>query len=74
MMSGELLVVLAVAIVVFGPEKLPMLAEHVAKAVKKFNQLKNQANQLWQAELARQQLQENQRKAEQADSVYRNLQ
>ena len=58
------------AIVVFGPSKLPMLAEHLGKLVRHLNRLKEQITNFWQNQLSEQQLKENTRKAEKADAVY----
>jgi len=70
MSSSELLLILIVALIVFGPNKLPMLAEHLAKFFRYLNHFKQQATTFWQDQLKEQQLQENNRKAQQADSVY----
>lgn len=70
-MSMELLVIFIVALVVFGPSKLPMLATHLGMLVRKFNQLKAQATLFWQQQLNEYQLQENKRKAEEADKHYK---
>ncbi|KTD07802.1 twin-arginine translocase TatA/TatE family subunit [Legionella jamestowniensis] len=71
MSSSELLLILLVAVVVFGPNKLPMLAEHLAKLFRHLNQFKQQAKALWQAQLNEQQLIENTRKAEKVDALYK---
>ncbi|ASQ47413.1 twin-arginine translocase TatA/TatE family subunit [Legionella clemsonensis] len=71
MSSGELLLILLVAIVVFGPNKLPMLAEHLGKLFQHLNQFKQQAKAFWQAQLNEQQLLENTRKAEKVDALYK---
>ncbi|MCW8409173.1 twin-arginine translocase TatA/TatE family subunit [Legionella sp. PATHC035] len=71
MSSGELLVILIVALIVFGPKKLPMLATHLGLLLRKFNQLKVQAATLWQQQLHAVQLEENQRKAKEADEQYK---
>ncbi|MCW8399038.1 twin-arginine translocase TatA/TatE family subunit [Legionella sp. PATHC038] len=71
MSSGELLVILVVALIVFGPKKLPMLATHLGLLLRKLNQLKAQAAALWQQQLNAVQLQENQRKAQEADEQYK---
>lgn len=70
MISGELLVIFVVAIIVFGPGKLPMLAEHLGKLFRQIHLLKQRGNALWQAQLNEQQLLENQRKASKADASY----
>lgn len=70
MISGELLVILVVALIVFGPGKLPMLAEHLGKLFRQINLLKQKVNSFWQAQLNEQQLLENKRKAEKADASY----
>lgn len=71
MSSGELLVIFIVALIVFGPKKLPMLATHLGMLVRKLHQLKTQAYWLWQQQLKALQLQENQRQAKEADEQYK---
>lgn len=71
MTTAELLVIFLVALIVFGPSKLPMLAEHLAKLVKMAGKLKGQAATFWQNQLNEQRLKENQKKAESADEKYR---
>lgn len=70
MNSMELLVILIVALVVFGPNKLPMLAAHLGKLFQQINHFKAKIHAFWQAQLHEQQLLENQRKAEKADTHY----
>lgn len=70
MSSGELLLTFLIALLVFGPNKLPMLAGHLGKLFRLINRLKSQLNTLWQEQLNQQQLVENTRKAEQADALY----
>ncbi|MGC1183328.1 Sec-independent protein translocase subunit TatA/TatB [Legionella sp.] len=70
-MSMELLLILIVALIVFGPTKLPMLASHLGLLLRKFNQLSTHAAAFWQQQLNEYQLQENQRKAEEADKKYK---
>lgn len=72
-MSMELLLIFIVALVVFGPTKLPMLASHLGLLMRKIQQLKTQANRFWQQQLNEYQLQENKRKAEAADRQYKEL-
>lgn len=71
MSSGELLLIFIVALIVFGPSKLPMLATHLGLLMRKINQLKEQAASFWQQQLNEYQLKENQYKAEQGDKKYR---
>jgi Tat protein translocase TatB subunit len=70
-MSSELLVIIIVALIVFGPQKLPMLATHLGLLVRKISQFKAQAAVFWQQQLKEYQLQENTRKAEKADKHYK---
>lgn len=69
-MSGELLLIVIVALIVFGPKKLPMLARHLGLLLRQVSQLKSKAATLWQEQLNELQLQENKRKAEEADRQY----
>lgn len=71
---NELLVIAVVAIIVFGPGKLPMLAEHLGKVMRLVNQLRQQAQDFWQSQLKQQQLLENKHKAAKADAIYQNQQ
>jgi len=70
MSTGELLLTLLVALFVFGPSKLPMLAKHLGTLIARLTGYKQQAAAFWQSQLDEQQLQENLKKAEQADIVY----
>lgn len=70
MSSGELLLTLIVALIVFGPSKLPMLATHLGQLMRKINELKVRASMLWEEQLKELQLQENERKAEAVDKKY----
>ncbi|KTC68813.1 TatB protein (twin arginine translocation) [Legionella birminghamensis] len=70
MNSSELLVIAIVAIIVFGPGKLPMLAQHLGKLFRHLNHFRDQAYQFWQKQMNEQQLLENERKAKEADSAY----
>lgn len=68
MSSSELLLILLVALIVFGPKKLPMLATHLGLMLSKVTHLKQQVHQWWQQQLT---LQENERKAQAADEHYK---
>lgn len=70
MSLGETLVILVVALVAFGPKKLPMLARHIALMLTKFNQLQAQITQFWHHQQAQLQLEENEKKAQHADNNY----
>lgn len=70
MSGGELLLIFIVALIVFGPSKLPMLAAHLGLMMRKLTQMKIQAASFWQQQLNELQLQENQRKAEEVDKQY----
>jgi len=70
MSSGQLLLTLLIALLVFGPDKLPMLARHAGQLIARLERYKQQASALWQSQLNEQQLQENTRKAHEADAVY----
>lgn len=41
--TGELILILAIALVIFGPSKLPEIGKSIGKAIKEF---KNQANKV----------------------------
>jgi sec-independent protein translocase protein TatB len=69
-MSGELLLILVVALIVFGPSKLPMLATHLGILMRKFNQMKEHISLYWQQQLKEIQLHENKLKAEEVDKKY----
>jgi sec-independent protein translocase protein TatB len=71
MSSGELLLTFIVALIVFGPSKLPMLATHLGLLMRKVSQIKEQAASFWQQQLNEHQLKENQLKAEQGDKKYK---
>lgn len=70
MSAGELFLTLLVALFVFGPSKLPMLAYHLGQLMAKINQMKAQTASFWQAEANKHQLQKNIQKAQGADAEY----
>ncbi len=70
MSTGQLLLTTLVTLLVFGPSKLPMLAQHLGRLVARLERYKHQAGALWQKELNDQLLQENQSKALIADARY----
>lgn len=65
--TSEVLVILLVALIVFGPSKLPMLARHLGLALAKINDLKALTASFIEQEAAKQQLKENLRRAEEAE-------
>lgn len=66
MSVGEVFLTFLVAIVVFGPKKLPMLARDVGMLLARFNRYKQQMLTVWQFQMKQLQLQENRRKAQAA--------
>lgn len=66
----ELMLILLVALLAFGPSKLPMLARHLAWAVKKAHAFRQQLSEMWQQQLKEAQLLDNTRKAQKADREY----
>lgn len=70
MSFSELLLTLLVALMVFGPNKLPMLAQHLGQLLHQYNRFKEKVHLFWQVQLSEQQLQENIKKAQRADEMY----
>jgi sec-independent protein translocase protein TatB len=70
MSFGQLFLTTLIALLVFGPDKLPMLARHAGRLIARLERYKQQAITFWQQQLNEQQLQENTRKAHEADVVY----
>lgn len=70
MSTAELLLTALVALLVFGPTKLPMLAQHLGNVMRLLHRYQRLASQFWQTQLNEHQLQENLKKAEQADKHY----
>ncbi len=70
MISGQLLLTILVALLVFGPDKLPMLARHLGRIMTQLERVKQKASILWQKQLQEHQLQENTRKARDVDAMY----
>ena len=70
MTTGELLLIAFVALVVFGPNRLPTLARQLAKFFKRVNHYKQQFYQFLEIQSLTQQLEENQKKAAKADEQY----
>jgi sec-independent protein translocase protein TatB len=67
---AELVLIFAVALVVFGPTKLPMVATHLGLIFRKIQQTREHAYKLWQQQLNEVQLLENIKKAEDVDKLY----
>lgn len=70
----ELLLILVVAVIVFGPSKLSMLASHLGLFIKKFDQIKAQVDSYWHQQQMTFHLKENEQKAKHADQYYQNKQ
>lgn len=70
MSIAETLVILVVALIVFGPEKLPELAKHLGKLAAKSKHFKDQLAQLWHQQQLQFELDENIKKAQEADKKY----
>lgn len=70
MSMGELLLTTLIALLVFGPERLPTLARQLGILVKRANHYKQQALLFWEEQKQALQLQENMKKADEADEKY----
>ena len=71
MSSAELLIILLVALMVFGPSKLPMLASHLSRWLCIVNGYRRKLSHFWESQLNEHQLQENVKKADQAEKKYK---
>lgn len=69
-MNGQLLLILIVALVVFGPKKLPMLASNLGHLMHQLQKVKQQLWLLWHQQQQASQLQENIKRAQAVDSSY----
>lgn len=69
-MSVELLLVFLVTFLAFGPKKLPMLADHLAKLLRLLMHFKAQVLQFWESKFEEITLLENEKKAREADKIY----
>ena len=67
MSFAELFLTLLVALLVFSPAKLPKLAYNLGKLARKVNHMKQQWSVFWQQQEQALQLEENLKKAEEAD-------
>ena len=74
MSMGQLFLTFLVALLVFGPAKLPMLVRHLGRVLAQFNRYKQQAALAWQKQLQytlnEEQLEDNLKKAQKADASY----
>lgn len=70
MSMGELILTTLVALLVFGPERLPTLARQLGTLLKRANHYKQQALLFLEEQKQALQLQENMKKAEEADDKY----
>lgn len=67
---AELLLILIVALIVLGPERMTTLARHAGRFWNQFQTFRDKFKQDWDQQLKQTQLEENQTKAEQADKLY----
>lgn len=70
MSIAELLVIALVALCVFGPNKLPELAQNIGRLVGKARKLKTQFDEYLHQQQLQLELEKNIKKAEQADKSY----
>lgn len=70
MSLAEMLVILSVSLMVFGPKKLPMLARHLGFWFGKFRRWQEQWHTFWQMKTKEIELFENEKKAEISDALY----
>lgn len=70
MSISELLLTLMVALIAFGPKKVPMIAQHLGQLVRCVHRYKRELTLFWQRQLDEQVLQDNIKKAEKADRDY----
>ena len=70
MSTGELLLTLLVALVVFGPNELPNVARKMGRGFHQIKKYQQMAMKAWQQQLNAEQLQENNNKAQVADVEY----
>ena len=71
-MALELLLICFVMLLVFPPQKWPMLIEHVTQAIKQFKKFKSAFYGFFDSQLAQIKLAENEEKARASDAVYDN--
>lgn len=69
-MSGELLLIIVVALVVFGPNKLPTVAAHLAQCMRYYHQRKADLTRAWHSHYQAACLQVNEDRAKEADAAY----
>jgi Sec-independent protein translocase protein TatA len=70
-MTAEFFLILLVAVLAFGPKKLPMLAAHLGLVMRQIDHYKNQVALIWRQQIQQLQLEENQIRAEEADKQYK---
>lgn len=49
--AGELILILAIALVIFGPSKLPEIGKSIGKAINEFKESSNKVSKDMQAEV-----------------------
>lgn len=67
---SELVLTTVIALIVFGPKKLPLLAQHVGLLLNQIQHYKQLLLQFWETQQQHLQLQQNIEKAKKADKKY----
>jgi len=67
---SEILVIVVVALIVFGPERLPAIARRSGQWWRQWQHLKNQLDQQVETQMNHYRLSENEAKAQEADQTY----
>ena len=70
MSTGELLLTTLVALLVFGPQRLPMLARHLGQIIRQMNHTKQRLTHYLEAQQNQIQLEDRIKKANAADKEY----
>ncbi len=66
----EIVVILIVAVVVFGPEQLPTLVKRITGLLRRFHAVKSEVSQQLDQAMLGEQLKDNEEKAATADEKY----
>lgn len=66
----QLLLTIGVALLVFNPKKLPLLAQHLGSLIRYINAFKQHSLDFWKKQEQQLQFQKNLEKAQHADDLY----